>query len=126
MYPANSALHSIFMSVRDRIPGCSFADFEKAYAGWDVVPLDMNGETVGAVLIKANEIHVGYEKLPRASIRSHIRKTINALITKFGHVVTKVSKENERGLVFCWRLGFSITGEEVDTYVMRCERTNYV
>lgn len=121
-----SALHSVFLSVKDRIPGCTFEQFEKAYEGWDVVPLSLAGEEIGAVLIKANEIHVGYGKAPKASIRSHIRKTINALIEKFGCAVTKVAKGNERGLAFCRRLGFTVTEESGAMISMRCERTRYV
>lgn len=121
-----SPLHSVYMSVKDRIPGCSFEQFEKAYAGWDVVPLSIDGDQVGAVLIKANEIHVGYGTAPKASIRSHIRKTINAIIEKFGCAVTMVAKGNDRGLAFCRRLGFTVTEVHGEVIKMRCERTKYV
>lgn len=105
--------------------GATFDDFCKALAGWDITPLHIEGEVIGAVMTKGDEIHVGYKGSPRASIRGHIRKTLNRLIGLYGHAVTKVAQGNELGLRFCERLGFVKTGSDGQSILMRCEKVTY-
>jgi hypothetical protein len=74
---------------------------------------------------KENEIHVGYGKKPKASIKKHIKQTLNNMLEKYGSVVKSVQKENDRGLLFCKRLNFIQIGQEEDRILLKCERSKY-
>lgn len=119
--------HAIFMvyeSVKHRAP-INFSQFCEAVKDWTFIPLTQNGEIIGAVMQKENEIHVGYGKKPRASIKKHIKQTLNDMLDKYGSVVTSVQKGNDKGLSFCERLNFIQTGQEEDRILLKCERSKY-
>lgn len=122
---SNKAISIIYESVKSRLP-ITLEQFEEALKDWDFVELTENGELIGAVMIKGNELHVGYGKKPTASIRGHIKKTLKTLLDKYGYAVTMVQKENERGLNFCKRLGFIVLNEEKGKILLRCDRSKYV
>lgn len=120
------ALPLLYRSVQKRLPeGHSFEAFMQTVRDWDVVPLEMNGQLVGAVLTKGNELHVGYEFAPRASVRAHIRKVLLPMIRRFGYAVTTVQAANVRGIRFCQRLGFYATAETDGVLRLRCDRCSY-
>jgi RimJ/RimL family protein N-acetyltransferase len=93
---------------------------------WSVVPLHEDGQIIGGVLIKENELHVGYGEKPRASIRPYIKEILGGVIGKYGFAMTTVQADNPAGLRFCERLGFVKLGEENGTIRLRCDRSNYL
>lgn len=119
------AIKSIYESVKSRLE-LSLDDFIKAINDWEIIPLKHDNKVIGGVMIKGNELHVGYGSKPVASIRSHIKATLASLINKYGSAVTVVVKENEAGLNFCKRLGFVVISEEQGKIVMKCDRCKYV
>jgi hypothetical protein len=118
------ALLMIYDSIKHRV-NFEFDVYENAVKDWDIFPLIENSKVIGGVLIKGNEIHVGYGIKPKGTIISHIKTTLNKAINEYGYVVTSVMKENEAGLKFCKRLGFTRIGEENGTIKLRCDRSNY-
>jgi hypothetical protein len=124
MTEQEQAVFMIYESVKQRLP-INFNQFKDALKDWEFVPLTENGEIIGAVMLKENEIHVGYGKKPRASIKKHIKQTLNNLLDKYGEVVTSVQKNNDRGLAFCKRLNFIQIGQENDKILLKCERSKY-
>lgn len=124
MTEQEQAMFMIYESVKHRSP-INFNQFKEALKDWEFVPLTENGEIIGAVIQKENEIHVGYGKKPKASIKKHIKQTLNNLLDKYGEVVTSVQKGNDRGLAFCKRLNFIQIGQENDKILLKCERSKY-
>ena len=119
------AIELLYNSVKERLP-ISFEQFAEAMKDWELVELIQKDELVGVVMIKGNELHVGYKSVPKASIKKHINETLAKLIKKFGFAVTTVQKTNERGLKFCKRLGFTVTDEKEGKIYMKCDRSKYV
>ena len=119
------AIELLYNSVKERLP-ISFEQFADAMKDWELVELMQKDELVGVVMIKGNELHVGYKSVPKASIKKHINETLAKLIKKFGFAVTTVQKSNERGLKFCKRLGFIVTDEKEGKIYMKCDRSKYV
>lgn len=121
----SKAIELLYNSVKERLP-MSFEQFANAMKDWELVELMQKNELVGVVMIKGNELHVGYKSVPKASIKKHINETLAKLIKKFGFAVTTVQKTNERGLKFCKRLGFTVTDEKEGKIYMKCDRSKYV
>ena len=121
----SKAIELLYNSVKERLP-ISFEQFADAMKDWELVELMQKDELVGVVMIKGNELHVGYKSVPKASIKKHINETLAKLIKKFGFAVTTVQKTNERGLKFCKRLGFTVTDEKEGKIYMKCNGSKYV
>ena len=119
------ALELIYNSVKHRLT-IDFDAFAASLAGWDIVPLSHSGEIIGGVLVKGNEIHVGYGVAPKASIRGHIKLTLVNLIARYGSAVTKVASSNSKGLRFCERLGFVKLAEQDGIVLLECNGSKYV
>lgn len=124
MTEQEQAVFMIYESVKQRLP-INFSQFQEALKDWEFVPLTENGQIIGAVMQKGNEIHVGYGIKPKASIKKHLKQTLNILLEKYGEVVTSVQKGNDRGLEFCKRLNFIQIGQENDKILLKCERSKY-
>lgn len=125
MTERDAAIKLVYKSVKGRAP-FALEEFVQMLRLWEVVPLYENGQIIGGVLLKGNELHVGYGEKPKASIRQHVRKTLGAVLDKYGCAVTSVMAENKAGLRFCERLGFVKYGEEGGTIRLRCDRSNYL
>lgn len=120
-------LHIVFDSVRLRLPaGFGFAQFERAFDGWDTFPLVDKNALIGGVLVKGNEIHVGYTKTPGFVVRRHIKQALVPLVKRYGCAKTAVSENNSAGLRFCTRLGFHEVARFDGIVFLRCEKPNYV
>jgi len=124
MTPQDRALIMIYESVKDRIT-IGFEKFAEATKDFDILPLTESGRVIGGVMVKGNELHVGYGVKPKASIKPYIKSILSKAIDKHGHVVTAVMADNKSGLRFCERLGFVKLGEENGTIKLRCDRSNY-
>ena len=125
MTERDDALMSIYESVKSRT-AFNFDDFKSKLTDWDVVPLTQDDKIIGGVLIKGNELHVGYADRPTGTILRHIKMTLGRLIKEFGSAVTVVSAANERGLNFCLRLGFNVAERKNDNIYLTCVRCKYV
>lgn len=115
----------IYESVKDRLP-FGFEQFAENVKDWEIIPVVQCGKLFGGVMVKGNEIHVGFAEKPKASIRGNIKAVMQPLLEKYGFVVTYVSKTNLNGLKFCKRLGFVEVSQESDKILLRCDRSNYV
>jgi hypothetical protein len=122
---SSKAINAIYNSVKGRL-SITEEQFAEAMKGWEFVELTQGDEVVGAVMIKGNELHVGYSKKPTFSIRRHIKQTLKKLVDLYGEAVTTVNSSNERGLNFCKRLGFVVMSENEGQIIMKCDRCNYV
>ena len=125
MTDLEQAIYMVYESVKSRLP-LNFAQFKEATNNWEFTPLKENGEVIGAVMAKDNELHIGYGKKPQSSILRHIRKPLKMAFEKYGYVVTSVMKDNKKGLNFCKRIGFIVFNEENDKILLRCDRSKYV
>ena len=117
-------LHKIYESVKDRAT-CSEEVFASALVDWDVIPLLQDGELIGGVLAKSNELHVGVAAPVTASKRRYIREILQKTIDKYGFAITTIQPQNSVGLRFCERLGFVKIGERDGNILLRCDRSNY-
>lgn len=118
-------LQKIYESVKDRLP-FGFEQFAENVKDWEILPVVQRGKLFGGVMVKGNEIHVGFAEKPTASIRKNIREILTPLFSKHGFLVTSVQKSNEKGLNFCKRLGFVEIAQESDKILLRCDRSSYV
>lgn len=125
LHKMSKAIDLLYNSVKERL-SVTYEQFADAMKSWELVELMQKDELVGVVMIKDNELHVGYKSVPKASIKKHINETLARLIKKFGFAVTTVQKTNERGLKFCKRLGFTVTDEKEGKIYMKCDRSKYV
>lgn len=109
-----SALTAAYESAKTRFPaGFSFSDFEKMAEGWEVFPVLVGGDVVGAVLRNGPELHacIKPEGFKRWMGKAQIR-LIEETIEKHGYALTRVQQGNEIGAVFVKRLGFKASGTE--------------
>jgi len=120
-----NALHMIYRSVQDRL-SCGFDEFAAAVKDWEILPVVQRGKLFGGVMVKGNEIHVGFAEKPTASIRGSIKEILKPLFEKHGFLVTSVHISNQNGLNFCKRLGFVEIAKESDKILLRCDRSKYV
>ena len=119
------ALKMVYESVKHRVT-VSYEDYAAGLVGWDCLPLVEHGEVIGGVIVKLNELHIGYAVKPKtSSLRKHIKEILNRVIYKYGHAVTAVRKDNTAGVKFCERLGFYQYGELGNQLLLRCDRSNY-
>lgn len=113
----------VYAATRERMT-LSPAQFMQAMEGWRVVPVTSEGEIVGGVLVKGNEIHIGVTSIPPGAGRVYVR-VLQSVIAEYGHAVTTVMKNNEAGIAFCKRLGFVVRHENEGVVFLRCERCNH-
>jgi len=124
MTPQDRAMLMLYTSVKHRLT-IGVAEYLEALKDWTVVPLTNSGRVIGGVLLKGNEIHVGYGEKPTGSIRAHIRATLKEVIDEYGCALTVVQAENLAGLRFCERLGFVKLSAHDGKVLLRCDRSNY-
>lgn len=120
----DQAISMLYESVKDRLT-ISLNDFNKCLIDWEIIPLRQNNEVIGAIMQKGTELHIGYGKPSKASIRGHLMALKN-VIDKYGYATTSVLKDNPKGLNFCKRLGFIELAQESDKILLRCYRSKYV
>ena len=116
---------SVYESIKSRV-AFDFDEFQRRLTKWEVVPLRQAEQVIGGVLIRDNELHIGYKHRPTASILPHIKATLGKLLTQFGSAITMVDETNENGLRFCQRLGFEITEHKNGRIYLKCQRCKYV
>lgn len=122
---SNKAVNAIYLSIKDRL-NITPEQFAEAMQDWEFVELKEGDDVIGAVMVKENELHIGYSKKPKFSIRKHLKDTLRKTIDLYGYATTTVMKSNEKGINFCKRLGFEIEKEDQDRLYLKCDRCNYV
>lgn len=125
MTPQDRALIMVYESVKHRLT-VGLVEYIEALKDWTVIPLTESGRVIGGVLVKDNEIHVGYGVKPIGSIRAYIRSVLGDVIDKHGFAITTVQAENLTGLRFCERLGFVKLSTNDGKILLRCDRSNYL
>jgi hypothetical protein len=123
--PQDRALLMVYESVKHRLT-IGVVEYLEAVKDWTVIPLTESGRVIGGVLVKDNEIHVGYGVKPIGSIRAYIRTVLGGVIDKHGFAITTVQAENLIGLRFCERLGFVKLSANDGKILLRCDRSNYL
>ena len=124
MTPQDRALLMVYESVKHRLT-IGLVEYLEAVKDWTVIPLTESGRVIGGVLVKDNEIHVGYGVKPIGSIRAYIRAILGGVIDKHGCAITTVQAKNLAGLRFCERLGFVKLSTNDGKILLRCDRSNY-
>jgi len=120
------AVEAMWQGLADRWPGTR-QDYDHLVSRYMVIPTRDQDQIIGGVLIHRNEIHVSYSRPPKtASMRVYIRVLLQGLLDQYGSVKTKVMTNNQRGIRFCQRLGFTITAQTPTVTQMQCLRCNYV
>lgn len=84
-------------------------DFARHVEGWDVHPVTLDGQTVGAVLVKGPEIHACIAEGFGRWFRREQAAILNAVIDKHGYAQTQAT--TEAGIRFVQRLGFKKHGD---------------
>jgi hypothetical protein len=97
MTPQDRALIMVYESVKHRLT-VGLTEYLEAVKDWTVIPLTESGRVIGGVLVKDNEIHVGYGVKPIGCIRAYIRAILGGVIDKYGFAITTVQAENLIGL----------------------------
>lgn len=104
----NEALIAAYESAKDRLP-ISEEQFLEEAKSWDVLPVKVGEEIVGAVLTKGEHIHAcikpqGFCKWLNKRV---LKRTLFTTLAKYGRAVTSVESGNEIGRRFVERLGFT-------------------
>ena len=118
-------LQVLYDSVAHRLT-ITFDEFVESLKDWTATGLYENGELIGCVIQKINEVHIGYKVKPKSSIKKHLKQTLKKVIDEYGYAVTYVSEENIEGLKFCKRLGFYEINKESSKIKLKCDRCKYV
>lgn len=100
-------LLAAYESLRGRT-NISYDEFVEQVNGWNVEPVLVGGEVVGAILVNGPEIHAcikpeGFRRWFRKQ-QMHI---LDSTIEKHGYAMTRVMQGNEIGKRFVERLGFT-------------------
>jgi hypothetical protein len=104
------ALHAAFESLSARAD-LSFEQFEAFAAGCDIHPVCVDGDIVGAVIVKGPDIHACI--LSQARGRWFSRRCaliLNDVIARHGFART--SATTQEGMEFVMRLGFRPSGRD--------------
>lgn len=106
-----AALLAAWESACPRWP-VSFDEFTTAVREWDVEPVEVDGQLVGAVLMRGPEIHacIRPEGFGRWLSRRVLRSTLARVVAEHGRAETSVATGNEAGEAFVRRLGFVEAG----------------
>lgn len=104
-YDRMAALEKAYQSASRRMPSISFPAFVACMQAWDVYPVHVDDEVVGAVLTCGPEIHAciddGYGRWLNRRV---LRDTLESVMTTHGYALT--SATTDAGRRFVERLGF--------------------
>ena len=106
-------LEAAWRSVVERWP-IGFREFEQALSGWEIHPVFVDGNAVGAILVNGPEIHAciagGYGRW----FRKEQVAILNAVIERHGYAQTHAT--TPAGERFVARLGFQKVGNAFRRY----------
>lgn len=91
--------------------------------GWDISPLIIDGQRVGAYMIKGHEGHIHVEpQFAKRYARRLIKNYLEPVIKEHGYLTT-ISFKEPIAKRFLERLGFYKTGEDENFYHYRIDAT---
>lgn len=108
-----SSLHAAWESLAAR-SGLSWDEFRQLVDGWEVHPVTLAGEAVGAVLVNGPEIHACIKEGYGRWFRKEQIGVLNEVIRRHGYAQT--SATTPAGLEFVRRLGFEQHGSVFRRY----------
>ena len=101
----------LYNEVSKQVP-ITRPEYEKTLVGWDVSPINIGGEDIGAMMLQGTEIHIC---IPKQKALLHARKIIKKClvenIQKYGYLTT-ISLKDSGITMFLERLGFYKTNED--------------
>ena len=102
-----SAVAKAHQSLYNR-SSIEYEDFERFCKGCEVFPVTLDGDTVGAVIVKGAEIHACIASGFKRWFRKEQAAILNAVIEKHGYAETTAT--TPEGAAFVKRLGFAPHG----------------
>lgn len=103
------ALRALHQAIAQRT-SLSFEEFVEQVRDFDIHPVRDQGEIIGAVMTRGNEIHLGVTRTPKGAHLGELRSILAGIIMRHGTARTSVMHGNHAGMVFCRRIGFEETG----------------
>jgi GNAT superfamily N-acetyltransferase len=87
-------------------------DFAALFADWDIEPVTVGGEVVGALLMRGPEIHCGVvpDARRRWMRKELLQRTLGRLVRRYGYAMTRITADHTPGIEFVRRVGFEQTG----------------
>ncbi len=104
------AIEAAYLSAMDRLGPVSLDDFRSAVARCEVHPVEVAGETAGAIVVRGAEVHACV--MPWAHGRwfnKAMAGILNSVIRRHGYAYTTAT--TEAGRRFVQRLGFKPSGD---------------
>jgi hypothetical protein len=100
------ALLTAYEATAPRL-NATFEQFQQAAKDFEVIPVTVDGKTVGAILRNGPELHAcikpeGFKRWFRKEAKGILEETI----ARHGYAMTRVMEGNEIGDAFVKRLGF--------------------
>lgn len=94
-----NAISCLYESVKPRLDGMTIDQFIVNFSGWSVLPVLFDGETIGAVLERDGEVHIGISPNYQRNkwLRKIIKDNLSMVIEKYGFAKTKVSSSHAIG-----------------------------
>lgn len=86
--------------------------FDRDMEGWDVQPIELDGETVGIALRKGPEFHFRSLRTGRHLTRQLLRDLLRPQLEQYGYVTTRTPKDEARQRRFNETVGFKVVGED--------------
>lgn len=116
-----SPLECVYESVRHRV-ACDYAEFERIFRAFEIVPILYCGDTVGAVMRRGPEIHIAIHPDQQGKIwlRPVLVREMRETLRRHGRAVTSVANEHHTGHRLARMLGFRVTS--VDNAMTHYER----
>jgi len=107
MFTRAEVLMSAYESARDRFD-VDYSTFAAMTAEWDADPVIVDGCLVGAVLMNGPEIHacITPSGFRRWLTKGVLKRTLGAILFRYGFARTRVVEVNDIGRAFVERLGF--------------------
>jgi uncharacterized protein YuzE len=118
-----TGIDALFESTKHLI---SYKDFVEFMQDWTIFDISENGNVIGGLAVKNDEVHINFVQPPKASIRKYLKISLGQVLNKYGHAFTSISENNHKALKWCIRLGFVVTKQENGVIFLRCDSCKYV
>lgn len=82
--------------------------------GWEPVPLMLDGEHAGTLIVKGMEVHFAFTSRPRICVRRIGRQMLAPVLDRYGMLTTRVPRGMAGARKFVQRVGFKFTWRDND------------
>lgn len=112
----------VYRNISDRLH-ISREEFMEGIKGWNLHPIEREGNLAAVVATKDNEVHVAVDQAYRGKWlgRDSIKRILGGILNEYGQAVTSVGYDNYAASSFLRRLGFV-----PDSIVYRLEKLNHI